>query len=77
MNPVVKVTDIPKNWSPHVVDLVNKLITRKEDIRLGKKGAKSVMSHPWFENIEWEEIINHRVNPPFVPINVSEFNKLF
>jgi len=74
MNPVVKTSDIPDNWSPQVVDLVNKLICRKEENRLGKQGSKSVKSHPWFEEIEWEEIINHRVNPPFVPINVRQFN---
>ena len=70
MNPIVKVTDIPENWNPNVVDLVNKLITRNQDTRLGAKGAESVKNHPWFNDIDWDEIKNHRYIPEFVPINV-------
>ena len=76
MNPIVKVTDIPENWNPNVVDLVNKLIARKEDTRLGAKGAKSVKNHPWFNDIDWDEIENHRYKPDFVPINVIFYKKI-
>lgn len=71
MNPQIKESDIPDGWSKDVVDLVNRLICRKEENRLGKQGAQSVKSHPWFKDIEWEELENHRIKAPFIPINVS------
>lgn len=74
MNPLVKQSDVPIGWNNEVCDLINKLISRKEDSRLGKTGAKSVKAHAWFDGISWEDIENHRVAAPFTPMNVSEFN---
>ena len=71
MNPQVRTSEVPQNWNQDVADLINKLITRKEESRLGKLGAKSVKSHPWFNDVNWDEIENHRISAPFVPRNVS------
>jgi hypothetical protein len=71
MNPVLKPKDIPESWAPEVADLINQLISRKEDQRLGKTGAKSVKSHPWFSDINWEDIAAKKAQPPFIPRNVS------
>ena len=74
MNPQVKPSDVPNGWNVEVCDLINKLISRKEESRLGKNGAKSVKSHAWFEDISWEDIENHRVQAPFMPMNVIYLN---
>jgi len=78
MNPQVKKEDIPENWAEEVADLINQLISRKEENRLGKQGSKSIKSHPWFKDVEWDELENHRVAAPFLPMNVSKlyYNKL-
>lgn len=77
MNPILKPKDIPENWAPEVGDLINQLICRKEDQRLGKTGAKVVKSHPWFSDINWDEIASKKISPPFIPRNVSLDNILY
>lgn len=70
MNPQIKPKSIPNGWSEDVADLINGLISRKEESRIGRNGAKSVKSHPWFKDINWDDIINKRVKAPFIPQNV-------
>lgn len=71
MNPTVKPKDVPNGWSPEVADLINSLISRKEDERLGKNGARSIKSHSWFAGVNWEDITNKKYPAPFIPNNVS------
>ena len=77
MNPVLRSKDVPKGWNPEVADLINGLICRKEDQRLGKAGPKAIKNHPWFSDINWEEITNRTFEPLFKPRNVIFFNLLF
>jgi protein kinase A len=65
--------DQPENWSDDARDIINKLLQRKEDVRLGSKGAQSVKDHPWFKDIVWEDILEQRASPPFIPPSVSLF----
>ena len=74
MNPVIKTKDVPKGWAPEVSDLINNLISRKEENRLGKSGSKAIKNHAWFKDINWDNIINRTYNPPFKPRNVCIFN---
>lgn len=76
MSPTVSEEEVPNGWSPNARDLINKLIIRKEENRLGKTGVQAIKSHPWFSDIDWEELKNHRVKAPFVPQNVSPLKKL-
>lgn len=73
MKPNLKPKDVPQGWAPEVADLINQLICRKQEDRLGKNGAKSIKEHPWFSDINWEDIVNRKVQPPFVPMNVSNY----
>lgn len=70
MNPSVKPKDVPNGWAPEVADLINSLISRKEDERLGKNGAKSIKSHSWFSGVNWDDIVNKKYPAPFIPNNV-------
>lgn len=74
MNPQVKKEEVPENWDNEVADLINQLICRKEELRLGKLGSKSVKSHPWFKDVDWDELENHRIKAPFIPMNVRNIN---
>lgn len=53
------------------MDLIKKLITDlgfnllKLDSRLGYNGADEIKSHPFFKNIDWDNI--KKINPPFIP----------
>lgn len=51
------------------VDILQKLLTRDPEKRLGASAtdAKEIMQHPYFRNIDWDDILNLRVQPPYMP----------
>ena len=59
--------DLPDDWEDdNILDFINKLLKRKKGKRLGSKGCKEIKEHPWFENVQWEQIENCTLNSPFV-----------
>jgi hypothetical protein len=46
----------PYGWSREAVDLINKLIQRKPESRLGYNGIEEVKYHPFFKKIDWEKL---------------------
>ncbi|KAL9685779.1 hypothetical protein QQ045_023231 [Rhodiola kirilowii] len=56
--------NLPETLSPSAIDLITKLLEVDENTRLGSQGAKSVKTHPWFNNIDWIEIKNGRFHVP-------------
>ena len=71
MNPIVK--GVPNGWSENSADLINKLIVRKDDQRLGKNGISEIKNHEWFDEINWIELENHRLEAPFIPVNIEDY----
>lgn len=71
MNPIVK--SVPNGWSENAADLINKLIIRKDDQRLGKNGISEIKNHVWFDEINWIELENHRLEAPFIPVNIEDY----
>lgn len=51
------------------VSILQKLLTREPDQRLGSgpTDAQEIMSQPFFRNINWDDILHKRVQPPFIP----------
>lgn len=51
------------------VSILQKLLTREPELRLGSgpTDAQEIMSHPFFRNINWDDIYHKRVPPPFFP----------
>lgn len=72
----IKAEDKPDTWTEDARDIINKLLQRKEDLRLGNKGPQSVKDHPWFKDIIWEDLMNKKVTPRFTPASVILFSKL-
>jgi hypothetical protein len=66
----LKADELPEGWSEDCRDIINKLLQRKEDIRLGRKGPGEIKDHPWFKDINWEDMLSQRVAPPFIPPSV-------
>ncbi|RHY98775.1 hypothetical protein DYB37_008851 [Aphanomyces astaci] len=56
-----------KYFSPEAADLLQKLLVRDPTKRLGARGADEVKKMKFFENIDWVEMENMAVPPPFVP----------
>jgi hypothetical protein len=50
-------------------DIITRLVDKRPLQRLGAgpRGTEDVMSHPFFELIDWTSIYEKRYDPPFVP----------
>jgi len=66
------------------VSILQKLLTREPELRLGSgpTDAQEIMSHAFFRNINWEDIQDRDVQPPFQPqisnpTDTSNFDREF
>ncbi|KAK9376888.1 uncharacterized protein V1513DRAFT_410182 [Lipomyces chichibuensis] len=59
----------PIHMARNSVSILQQLLTRDPWQRLGSgpNDAKDVMAHPYFSNINWNDIYHRRVQPPFIP----------
>lgn len=65
---------IPSFFSENVTSLIQGLLTKNPAKRLGTEGgAAEIKAHPWFKNVNFEDIINKRIKPPFMPKMGSQF----
>lgn len=49
--------------SKECMDVILKLLKKEPTERLGDKGGpKEIMEHPWFAKINFEDLINKKVN---------------
>jgi hypothetical protein len=49
------------------------LLIKDKHKRLGsQKGIKEIKSHPWLEDVSWDEIYQRNVKPPFIPKTYGE-----
>ena len=59
--------------SPKVVknavtrDFISKLLNKDPDKRLGANGVEEVKAHPYFKDMNWDDLYNKRVKPPYSP----------
>ncbi|CDU17749.1 uncharacterized protein PY17X_0839000 [Plasmodium yoelii] len=73
----------PKFLDNNCKHLMKKLLSHDLTKRYGnlKKGAQSVKEHPWFANIEWNNLLNKKVDVPYKPkykniFDASNFEKV-
>ena len=65
--------NIPPFVSVKLRNLFENLFQKKPENRLcSKQGAEEIKKHPWFQNINWNEVINKKIKAPFVPLVKSE-----
>jgi len=57
----------PNDISSTSIDFLRKIFTTDPKKRLGSKGADEVRNHPFFEGIDFKEIYNKKIKPPFMP----------
>ena len=65
-------------FSDELMDIVEKLLIKDPKKRLGaKNGAKEVLSHPFFNDIDIDALYEKKLKPPFIPDfgDNEEFNK--
>ena len=61
--------DYPSNLSEEAIDFIDKLIQKDPKERLGssEQDAEEVMTHKWFDWIDWPSLIAKSESPPFKP----------
>eukprot|EP00012_Vannella_robusta_P011131 CAMPEP_0206197284 /NCGR_PEP_ID=MMETSP0166-20121206/8954_1 /ASSEMBLY_ACC=CAM_ASM_000260 /TAXON_ID=95228 /ORGANISM="Vannella robusta, Strain DIVA3 518/3/11/1/6" /LENGTH=205 /DNA_ID=CAMNT_0053614925 /DNA_START=380 /DNA_END=994 /DNA_ORIENTATION=- len=59
----------PEDMPPDAQDLITKLLCSDPSERIGANGAKEVMDHPFFSDINWDSLLTD--TPPFVPATVK------
>ncbi|OQR88525.1 kinase [Thraustotheca clavata] len=65
----------PDYVSPNAQSLIAGLLNRNPNERLGNKSAKDIQTHPFFSSINWDDLYDRKLSPPFNPcanINVEE-----
>lgn len=56
------------NYSDNLVDIVGLLLKKDRRERLGAKdGIKEILAHPWFSDLNVQEILAQTMKPPLKP----------
>jgi serine/threonine protein kinase len=70
--------------SPESMDFINKCLNKNPDKRLGTAGGvEEIISHPWFDSINFEKLLAKELKPEFKPmlskdiLDVSNFDEMF
>uniref|UniRef100_M4BTT3 Protein kinase domain-containing protein n=1 Tax=Hyaloperonospora arabidopsidis (strain Emoy2) TaxID=559515 RepID=M4BTT3_HYAAE len=63
----------PVHFSPTATDFLQRLLVKNPQQRLGcgSDGALEIMGHAWFKGVDWDALLNRRVDPPFKPMTKS------
>ena len=72
---------LPSRLSSSATDLVSSILVRQSAKRLGCRagGAEEIRQHPWFEGLDFEELVAKRLKAPWTPkvkdaMDCSNFN---
>jgi len=57
----------PSYISDNAKSLLEGLLTRDPEKRLGSNGGQEVKQHPWFSDIDWDKLVRKEIDPPFKP----------
>ena len=67
----IKKSDLPIGWSMESADFINKILQRKPANRLGLNGPSEVKNHMWFKGVDWQGIIDKKLEAPFKPTEIE------
>ena len=69
---------IPFGWSEESADFINRLMVRKDTKRLGFYKEIDIKNHPWFFDIDFDELVEKKIEAPFSPkINHDNYDKKY
>ena len=58
---------VPRYFSREARDLIEKLLDKDQNHRLGSEFISDIKDHPWCASVHWGKILKKKVVPPFVP----------
>lgn len=61
--------EYPPFFSPQLIDLIKKLLNPRQATRIGRTygGTKQIMDQKWFKSLNFEDLLQRKIDPPFVP----------
>ena len=64
------------SYSDEIVDLIRKLLDKDRSTRLGSTNdSEEILAHPLFADINLEELLQRKVDPPFKPVIEDKFGE--
>lgn len=69
---------VPEHFSSELKSLVAELLQKNATKRVGnlRRGVEEIKSHLWFKGIDWMELLNRKVVPPFIPDNSTRLSEV-
>lgn len=66
--------NLPPYLTPEARDLIRKFLKRQVSVRLGSglADAEPIKEHAYFKHINWSDVIERKLKPPFEPLLTSE-----
>ncbi|KAA8499559.1 putative serine/threonine protein kinase IRE4 [Porphyridium purpureum] len=61
---------VPDEMSAEACDLIQRLLDRNPETRIGSKGAHEIRQHPFFDGVQWNDLFNQKAF--FVPDTIAE-----
>ena len=69
---------LPFDWSEESADFINGLLIRKDVKRLGYNNDLEIKNHPWFNDINFDELVKKNIEAPFLPkMNHDNYDKKY
>ena len=70
--------DFPSFVSPVAKQFISKLLEKDPDRRLGSGefGFETIKNHPFFEGLNWDDLLNKRIAPEWIPEDKCEENEI-
>ena len=69
---------IPLGWSEESADFINRLMVRKDVKRLGFYNDLEIKNHPWFYDMDFDQLVQKNLEAPFLPkINHDNYDKKY
>ena len=61
--------EFPPHVEPKARDLIKSFLCADRNVRLGctKNGPDDVKAHKWFRGVDWNQVFQRKIPPPWVP----------
>lgn len=60
--------------SDDLKDLIQKCLQKDPKNRIGYNNTKEIQEHPWFKDINWEDVAELKLTPPIKPEIKDKFD---